>query len=170
MESITYLKNVKIPPKKLRYLLDAIKKFTPAIARDHLLYGSTRSARILHKTLVSAIANAKSTLNTQEDLLKFKTLTVEEGTHMRRFRAGGRGTAKPIVKKTSHIKVILTVPELVSKPAESVNAEVKTEDAVVEKKAVTTKKTVNIEKVSDSEEKKVKKVVKRSTKKSTEVK
>lgn len=151
MESITYFKNVKIPPKKLRYLLADIKKNGPVEARDHLLYGPSRASRILYKALQSAIAAAKLTLNTQDNLLKFKTLTVEEGTHMRRFRAGARGAVKPVVKRTSHIKIVLTVPESIStaksRPAQEVK-EVKTVGTPAEKKIEEVKKTKKTEKVT----------------------
>ncbi len=107
MESRTYIKNIRTSPKKLRFLLPAIKKMNPAQALDYLNYTPRKTAKIFYKALQSAIINAKATLKSSEDMLKFKLLTVEAGQKMKRFRAGGRGTAKPIVRRLSHIKIIL---------------------------------------------------------------
>ncbi len=79
----------------------------PAQALDYLNYTPRKTAKIFYKALQSAIINAKATLKSSEDMLKFKLLTVEAGQKMKRFRAGGRGTAKPIVRRLSHIKIIL---------------------------------------------------------------
>lgn len=106
-ESITYLKNISISPKKLRFYLKEIKKMSPVEALEHLFYGRQKATKILYQALKSAISNAKLALKTTEDLLKFKVLTVEEGIKLKRYKAGGRGTARPILKRRSHIKIIL---------------------------------------------------------------
>jgi len=107
MESQAYIKNIKISPKKLRFLLPEIKKRKPAEALNYLLYTPKKGARIFYKAIKSAINNAKTVLKVSDDLLKFKLLTVEEGRKLKRFQAGGRGTAKSIIKRYSHIKIIL---------------------------------------------------------------
>jgi len=108
MEVQTYIKNLKISPKKLRFLLAEIKKKKPADALDHLFYTPKKPAKIFYKAIKSAVDNAKSTLKTNENLLKFKLLTVEEGRRLKRFQPGGRGTPKSIMKRYAHIKIILT--------------------------------------------------------------
>lgn len=110
-ESKTYLKNVAISPKKLRFYLKEIKKMTPVEALDHLFYGRQKATKILYQALKSAITNAKLALKTTEDLLKFKVFTVEEGIKLKRYLAGGRGTVKPILKRRSHIKIVLITDE-----------------------------------------------------------
>lgn len=110
-ESKTYLKNLAISPKKLRFYLKEIKKMTPVEALDHLFYGKQKATKILYQALKSAIANAKIALKTTEDLLKFKVFTVEEGIKLKRYLAGGRGTVKPILKRRSHIKIVLIADE-----------------------------------------------------------
>ncbi|MFN4212563.1 MAG: 50S ribosomal protein L22 [Microgenomates group bacterium] len=107
MEIATYIKNIKISPKKLRFLLPEIKKLKPAEALDCLLYTPKKGAKIFYKAIKSAIDNAKNVLKIREDLLRFKLLTVEEGGRLKRYRPGGRGTVKPIVRRMSHIKIIL---------------------------------------------------------------
>jgi len=118
MESKTYIKNIKISPKKLRFLLPAIKKLTPSQSLSHLLYSPKKGARFFYAAIKSAINNAKNTLKTNEDLLKFKLLTVEEGQKLKRFKPGGRGTPRVILRRFSHIKIILEAATLLKKPVE----------------------------------------------------
>jgi len=108
MEATVYLKNLHISAKKLRFILDDIKKMTPVQSLDHLYYSPKKSARVFYKAVKSAIDNAKYTLKIDENLLKFKLFTVEQGNALKRFRPGGRGTAKPYKKRYAHIKIVLT--------------------------------------------------------------
>lgn len=106
METTAYIKNIKISPKKIRFLLPAIKKLSPSKALDVLFYSPEKSAKILYKAIKSALTNAKAA-GVDETGLVFKVLTVEGARKLKRFRAGGRGMAKSIMKRYSHIKVIL---------------------------------------------------------------
>lgn len=106
-ESKTYLKNINISPKKLRFYFNSIKNMDPSSAVESLFYGRQRATRILYQAIKSAISNAKQSLKVTEDLLKFKVFTIEEGQKLKRYRPGSRGTPKPIVKRKSHIKIIL---------------------------------------------------------------
>ncbi|OGK25106.1 hypothetical protein A3A46_03875 [Candidatus Roizmanbacteria bacterium RIFCSPLOWO2_01_FULL_37_13] len=112
MESITYSKNLKISPKKLRFLLPAIKKLKPAEILDYLMYTPKRSAEIFYNVIKSALSNAKNVLKVDEKILRFKHLSVEDGNRLKRFKAGGRGTAKPILRRFSHIKIILEAKDV----------------------------------------------------------
>ena len=112
MESITYLKNIRVSAKKMRFILIAVKKKGPAEAMKYLFYSRTNAGRVLYKALKSAITNAIVTLKTTDDLLQFRLLAVEEGSKIKRSRPGGRGTAKPIERKISHIKIILVTREV----------------------------------------------------------
>ncbi len=114
-ESRTYLKNIAIPPKKLRFYLSSVKKMSPSNAMEHLFYGRQKAARILYQAVKSAISNAKLSLKVSDDLLDFKVLTIEEGQRLKRYRPGSRGSPKPVVKRKSHIKIVLvakTKPKL----------------------------------------------------------
>ena len=115
MESITYIKNLKVSAKKLRFLLPGIKSMKPNQALAILRYTPKKGARIFHKAIFSALTNAKNTLKTSDDLLKFKALTVEEGQKQKRWRPGGRGTAHPFRRKTSHIKIVISAEQPVIK-------------------------------------------------------
>lgn len=108
MESKTYIKNVDVSAKKLRFYLKEIKALKPAAAVDFLYYSPQKAGKVYYKALKSAIQNATSTLKTTADLLQFKVLTIEQGPKLKRFQPGGRGTMKPFVRRKSHIKIILT--------------------------------------------------------------
>ncbi len=137
MEATVYLKNVHISPKKLRFILPEIKKMTPHESLDHLYYSPKKGASIFYKAIKSAIDNAKYTLKAREDLLQFKLLTVEQGNALKRYRPGGRGTAKPYKKRYSHIKIVLVSTQ----PVQSVK---KAEPVKVKKTESVKKKTLQI--------------------------
>ncbi|MBI4225525.1 hypothetical protein HY612_00250 [Candidatus Roizmanbacteria bacterium] len=111
MESITYGRNLKISPKKLRFLLLEIKNLKPVDALDHLMYTAKRSAEIFYKVIKSAVSDAKNVLKVDEKMFRFKHLSVEDGQRLKRSRSGGRGTVKSILRRFAHIKIILEVEE-----------------------------------------------------------
>lgn len=129
MESLTYQKNLKSSPKKMRMIRDLIVRMNPEDALSFLMYTPTKTGKIYYKVIKSAISNATKSLKIPADMLKFKVLTVEEGRKLKRFKAGSKGMAKPITRKYSHVKVILTQKELKSTgkviEAEEVNDSVK---------------------------------------------
>lgn len=107
MEFKTYIKQVRVSPKKLRFILDDVKKMKPANALDHLLYSPKRGAKILYKAIKTALDTAEKTGKIDRSALKFKMIWVDGGQFLKRFRAGGRGVAKPYKKRSSHINIIL---------------------------------------------------------------
>ena len=116
MESRTYMKNVKVSPKKLRFFLPQITSMTPQEAVERLAYMPQTPARVLYNAIRSAMANARTVLKVQDDALVFQTLLVEEGQKLRRYHAGSRGMAKPYKKRFSHIKIVLGVRAQAQKP------------------------------------------------------
>ncbi len=106
-----YIKNLRITPKKLRFLLPEIKRMSVRQALQTLPLVNKKAAQIFYKAIKSCADNAKTQFNVDENMLKFKTLLVEEGWKLKRFRAGSRGRAKPYRKRFSHIKVELEVVE-----------------------------------------------------------
>lgn len=107
MEVRAQIKYVRISPIKLRTLIDSIKVMSPQVALDHLGLSQNRTAKVLYKAIHSAVANGSSVPGFDAQKATFKTLAVDEGPYLRRYRAGSRGTAKPFVRKSSHITVVL---------------------------------------------------------------
>jgi|SRR3989339_1782960 len=117
MKSTTYLKNLKITPKKLRFYLKAVKKMSPVESLRFLYYGKQKATSVLYKSIESAISNAKLALKVSPDLLTFKLLTVEEGQKLKRYLPGSRGNVKPIKRRMSHIKIILEARDVKLAPS-----------------------------------------------------
>lgn len=134
MESLSYFKNIRVSPKKMRFMLVEIKKLKPLESLDYLMYSPRRTAKIYYKAIKSAIENAKNTLKVSPDVLQFNLLTIEQGPAMKRYQPGSRGTAKPIKKRFSHLKVSLGVVK--ETKAEKATVEKKAKKETVEKKEV----------------------------------
>ncbi len=106
MEYISTQKFIRMSPKKLRVVVLAIKKMSPEKAVEVLPYVAKRGAEPLQKTIKSAIANAKMLGAKGEDLI-FKEIQIGEGPRLKRGIAAPKGRSHPIVKKMSHIRVVL---------------------------------------------------------------
>ena len=65
------------------------------------------ASRTVKKVLVSAVANAENNLGLDKTKLFVKEAYANEGRTLKRFRAGSRGHADPIKKRTSHITVVV---------------------------------------------------------------
>lgn len=111
MNNQTIIKDVHVSPKKIRFLMDFVKKLKPVDAVDHLAYMPQHSARILKTAIQAAISSSVLALKTVPDMLKFRVLIIDQGHVLKRFRAGGRGTAKPIKRRMAHIKIILEIDQ-----------------------------------------------------------
>ena len=72
------------------------RKATDAV--DYLMLVPRKSAKLIAKTLKSAIANAENNNNLSADSLRVKSAIIENGPVLKRFKAGARGSAKPRVK------------------------------------------------------------------------
>lgn len=107
MESLTYIKYNRISPKKMRFILDDVKKFTPQQAIVRLEYSPLRTSKLLAKAISSALSNASAALKIDKNLLQFKTLLVEEGPQLKRMRPGSRGMGRMFKRRSSHIKIVL---------------------------------------------------------------
>lgn len=150
MESTTYIKNLRISPKKLRFLLPEIKKRKPFQILPVLQYTPNKGARVFYKAIKSAVTNAKTALNVSDNLLKFKVLTVEEGLKQKRWRPGGRGTAAPYRRRFAHIKIVLELEKQTLPVAPKIEKKV-TEEVKVETKAIKQKiRRPNVKKSSKS--------------------
>lgn len=107
MEVKAEAKYIRISPRKVRLVVDAIKGLTPQKAVSYLKFVNKRAAAPLSKLIKSAIANAQNNFSLKPEDLKFKEIQVGEGPTLKRWQAVSRGRAHPIMKRTSHIKVVL---------------------------------------------------------------
>ena len=101
-------RNARMSPKKVREVARTIQGRKAPAAVEYLLLIPRKSARLIAKTLQSAIANAENNNNLSADTLVVKSAIIENGPVLKRFKAGARGTAMPRRKKMSHIRIVLS--------------------------------------------------------------
>ena len=94
--------------KKVREIAREIQGLNAAEALEVLKLVPRKSARLVAKTLASAIANAENNNGLAAANLTVKSAIVNQGVAFRRFRPVARGRAHPIRKRTSHILVVLS--------------------------------------------------------------
>jgi large subunit ribosomal protein L22 len=107
MEYIAVAKSVRMAPRKVRLVADAVKKGrTITASLNALAILNKRATSPLSKTLESAIANAVNRGAKKEEL-SIKSIEVMEGPAFKRFRPSTRGRVHPYKKRSSHIKIVL---------------------------------------------------------------
>jgi large subunit ribosomal protein L22 len=108
MEVQSLTRYARMSPKKVREVARTIQGRKATDAVEYLTLVPRKSARLITKTLKSAIANAENNSNLAADTLVVKSAIIENGPVLKRFKAGARGTAMPRRKKMSHIRIVLT--------------------------------------------------------------
>ena len=98
---------VRISPFKLRMPIERVKGKNVETALNILKFMPVKAAGIIGKTLKSAVANAEHNNELDIDDLVVKNIIVDHGPTMKRFRPRARGRASRILKRTSHITVIV---------------------------------------------------------------
>src|ERR1700745_2666677 len=108
MEVRSTHKYARISPFKAREITREIQALPVSAALDLLTFTPKKAAFLIGKTLKSAIANAENNANLKPDRLVVKEATVGEGPTLKRTMARARGTASQILKRTSHIRIVLS--------------------------------------------------------------
>ena len=108
MEVKAVARYVRISPMKVRMLADAIKGRPVDKALDTLKFMPQKAAGIVEKVLRSAVANADQQPDIDVDDLVVGKLIADRGPMFKRFRARARGRGTRILKRTSHVTVVLT--------------------------------------------------------------
>lgn len=108
MQVQAYTKYARMSPRKVRDITRAIQGRNAAEAAEILAFIPRKSARLVRKTLQSAIANAENNNNLSADALTITRAVVEQGPAFKRFRPVARGSAHPYSKSTSHIRIVLS--------------------------------------------------------------
>ena len=107
MEVRAVTRYVRISPRKARLVTELIKGKPVEEALTILRFVPKKAARLVDKTLRSALANAEQNPNIDIDTLYIKRIFVDGGPTMKRWRARAMGRATKIIKRSSHITVIL---------------------------------------------------------------
>jgi large subunit ribosomal protein L22 len=107
MEVRAVAKYMRISPRKVRMLTDAVKGKPVEAALDILKFMPQKAASMVEKIMRSAVANADQRPEVDVDALVVANVVADPGPVLKRFRPRARGRATRILKRTSHITVIL---------------------------------------------------------------
>ncbi|AGN24401.1 50S ribosomal protein L22 [Erysipelothrix rhusiopathiae] len=108
MEVKAIVKTVRVTPRKARLVLDEIRGLDVDHAAAILRYTPNSASKVIAKVLDSAIANATNNHQLDEEKLYISACYADEGVTMKRFRPRAKGSAAPIMKRTSHITVVVS--------------------------------------------------------------
>lgn len=102
-------KNIQLSPRKLRLLVDEVRKFTPVEALARLKFINTKAARILIKALKNIIADSKNNFNLDINSLKFDTIKADESIKLKRMdKSHGSHFARGLIQKR-HSRLLIIV-------------------------------------------------------------
>lgn len=112
MESKAVLRLARVSPRKARLVADLVRGLDVGEALEVLTFTRKKSAGMIKRLVESALANAeysakRSNTDLDIDELVIREIYVDQGPTLRRFRPRARGMANKILKKTSHITVVL---------------------------------------------------------------
>lgn len=106
--SVTY---VRMSPRKVQIVLDLIRDQNAEQAMAILKYTPKAACEPVMKLLKSAMANAENNFNMDPERLYVAHCSASQGPTLKRIRFRARGSANRILKKTSHINIVLKEKE-----------------------------------------------------------
>jgi large subunit ribosomal protein L22 len=107
MEAKAVAKYLRISPSKVRLVADLVRGKAVGEALTILRFTPKKGARLVNKALRSAVANAENARTMDIDSLYIKTITVDAGPTLKRWRPRAMGRANRILKRTAHVTVVL---------------------------------------------------------------
>jgi len=108
MEVLAKHRYAQISPQKVRLVADQIRGLSVAEAINVLTYSPKKAAGLVKKVLESAMANAEHNEGADIDELTVAKIFVDEGPTMKRISPRAKGRADRILKRSSHISVIVS--------------------------------------------------------------
>ena len=101
------LRGVRISPQKARLVADQVRGMPVGRAMQLLQFSDKKAANIIYKVVFSATSNAENNLGADVDELKVASIAVDEGPRLKRMHARAKGRGSRIIKRTSHITVVV---------------------------------------------------------------
>jgi len=105
------MRYVSASAQKVRLVCDMVRNRSANDALNVLRYTPKNSARIIHKLLTSAVSNAEENFGVSRDNLYIYKIFADEAPTRKWRRFGARGRFKPLLRRSSHITVILREQE-----------------------------------------------------------
>ncbi|KAF0091039.1 MAG: large subunit ribosomal protein L22 [Fusobacteria bacterium] len=106
------MKYIRISPLKVRSVANEVRGKGVREAMGILKFTPRKAAGFLLKTLNSAMSNAETNNNLNKDALYISEIYIDEGPTLKRFKPRARGSADRILKRTSHITVVVKTKEV----------------------------------------------------------
>lgn len=107
MEALARTRFVRISPQKLRLVCNLVAGKDVEQALSILQFTPKKGAKVVSKTLMAAVANARDQQNVDEDRLFVKRATADTGPTSKRSLQRAHMHATPILKRTSHLTVVV---------------------------------------------------------------
>ena len=107
MQAKAHLRHLRMSPRKVRLVTDLIRGAESKKAQEQLKFIPKKASEPVLKLLNSAVANAKNNFKLEENNLFISEIFVNEGQTLKRWRARAMGRSAPIMKRTSHITIVL---------------------------------------------------------------
>ena len=106
-EAKAYVKYVRIAPRKLRIVINLIRGKAVNEAFAILKYTPKVGSEVIEKVLRSAVANAEHNFDMNVDKLIVSSAFIDQGPTMKRIHPRSRGQAFKILKRSSHVTVVV---------------------------------------------------------------
>src|SRR5262245_15952732 len=107
MQVAARLRYARISPQKCRLIADMVRGKPVGAALNTLKFTPKKGAEIVYKVLFSAVSNAENNLSADIDELKVQSVMVDAAPMLKRFHARAKGRGNRIVKRNSHITVMV---------------------------------------------------------------
>lgn len=117
MEIQTTQKYIHTTPRKLRLVADMVRSMKPVEALNVLKFTPKMASGDLSAAIKTALGNAKQA-GGDSDRMIFKSIEINEGPKMRRFRAAPRGRVRPYKRRMAHIRIVLSDEVRIQKDSE----------------------------------------------------
>jgi large subunit ribosomal protein L22 len=102
-------KDIQLSPRKLRLLVNDVRKFTPVEALNRVKFVNTKAARIMVKALTNIIADAKNNFNLDTNSLQFDTIKADEALKLKRMdKSHGSRYARGLIQKR-HSRLVIII-------------------------------------------------------------
>ena len=116
MEAVARVRHIRVTPMKARRVVNLIRGKQASEAMAILKFAPQQASEPIYKLVQAAVANAKvlagkENLSVDEDDLFVSRAFVDEGTTLKRFMPRAQGRAFKILKRTSHITIVVATPD-----------------------------------------------------------
>lgn len=115
MEAKAIGRYLRVPPRKARLVLDTVRGKSASDALATLKFIPNQAARYIERVLESAVANAVNNYSLDREVLRLSCAYVDVGPSLKRIQPRAMGRAYRIIKRTSHITVVVSEDEALRK-------------------------------------------------------